>query len=181
MKQPASLLHKARLVVGHILKEIGNPDVEIFPKQDQLDGNFTSVISSLPRCAASLFLRVKPFLSILSTLAPYPDQWRFLSGISRVTESVLDDIIELNELEIPSYRRTERIKALQRLPHECVRTYPSAPKRMLREGVSRYQRVSCFRLAVHLKRIGLSCEMAQAVLELWAGSKQTCRSKAPDY
>jgi len=39
---------------------------------------------------------------------------------------------------------------------------------MLTEGVDSYQRVSCFRLAVHLKRNGLPFDLALAVLEAWA-------------
>jgi hypothetical protein len=39
---------------------------------------------------------------------------------------------------------------------------------MLTDGVSQYQRVSCFRLAVHFKRLGLPFDIAVAVLKTWA-------------
>lgn len=39
---------------------------------------------------------------------------------------------------------------------------------MLAEGVDSYQRVSCFRLAVHLKRNGLPYDLALIALKAWA-------------
>jgi len=39
---------------------------------------------------------------------------------------------------------------------------------MLTEGVDSYQRVSCFRLAVHLKRNGLPFDLALVTLKAWA-------------
>jgi hypothetical protein len=39
---------------------------------------------------------------------------------------------------------------------------------MLNEGVSAFQRVACFRLAIHLKRAGYSHEEALALLLPWA-------------
>lgn len=159
--------YKARLVVKHMLKEIENPDVEVFPKQDHLSGKITSGNFILaPLCGKLVFKGKTVFIDPV-TLAPYPNQWKFLSEINRVTESVLDDIIELNEIEVPSYIKNRKIEHSND-SHINVFGLPPCAQRMLREGVSRYQRVSCFRLAVHLKRIGLSCEMVQAVLKLWA-------------
>ena len=39
---------------------------------------------------------------------------------------------------------------------------------MLQEGVSQNQRVSCFRLAINLKKIGIPYDMAESILKLWA-------------
>ena len=39
---------------------------------------------------------------------------------------------------------------------------------MLAEGVSSYQRVSCFRLAVQLKRNGMPYDLALTALKAWA-------------
>jgi hypothetical protein len=83
-----------------------------------------------------------------------------------VPESGLDDIIEINELATPS--PTASSDQTNFIPISNLFGLPPCALKMLREGVDRYQRVSCFRLAVHLKRIGLSCDMAQAVLKLWA-------------
>jgi hypothetical protein len=43
---------------------------------------------------------------------------------------------------------------------------------MLYNGVRQYQRVSCFRLAVHLKRLGLPSDIAVAALKVWAHRNQ---------
>ena len=160
------LAEKARMVVGHILEEIGRPDVEIFPKQHQLNGHVSSGNFILAPLFGKLVSKGKTVFVDPSTLAPYPDQWRFLSGISRVPESVLDDIIEINELGNPAPKLRQEIEKPS--PQTNVFGLPLCAQKMLQEGVSQYQRVSCFRLAVHLKRIGLSCDMAQAVLKLWA-------------
>jgi hypothetical protein len=158
--------HKARLVAKHILTEIENPGVEVFPKQDYLDGKITSGNYILAPLFGELVSEGKTVFVDPATLAPYPDQWEFLSQIKRVPESGLDDIIEINELATPS--PTASSDQTNFIPISNLFGLPPCALKMLREGVDRYQRVSCFRLAVHLKRIGLSCDMAQAVLKLWA-------------
>ena len=39
---------------------------------------------------------------------------------------------------------------------------------MLLNGVERYQRVSCFRLAVHFKRLGMPYDVSVAALKVWS-------------
>ena len=89
---------KARKVVKHILEEIEAPNTEIFPKQDKLDentkyGNFIN---------APLFGKLVPNGKTVfvnpDTFVPYEDQWDFLENIKCVSESLLDDIIEINGL-----------------------------------------------------------------------------------
>ena len=90
---------KARLVVRHILEEIGEPNTEIFPKHDRLDtrtmyGNYIY---------APLFGTLVPrgrtvFLDPCDGLAPAADQWAFLANVARVEEAQIDEIIEINEL-----------------------------------------------------------------------------------
>jgi hypothetical protein len=48
---------------------------------------------------------------------------------------------------------------------------------MLRNGVSQYQRVSCFRLAVHLRRLGLPFDVAVAALKTWALKNRPANGK----
>jgi hypothetical protein len=48
---------------------------------------------------------------------------------------------------------------------------------MLKEGVSQYQRVSCFRLAVHLKRLGLPQDVAASALKAWAQKNRPSNGK----
>ena len=43
---------------------------------------------------------------------------------------------------------------------------------MLNNGVKQYQRVSCFRLSVHLKRLGLPYDLAVTALKAWAQKNQ---------
>ena len=110
------------------------------------------------------------------TLKPYPDQWSFLETVERIGEKVLDDIIELNDLHLPQTLSTP----LQRNSEngEWNRFgLPICAQRMLQNGVSQYQRVSCFRLAVHLKRLGLPCDVTVAALQTWSLKNQPRHGK----
>jgi hypothetical protein len=158
---------KARLIVNRILEEIEYPQTEIFPKQDSLDkrasfGNFIN---------APLFGGLVPFGKTVfiepHTLKPYPDQWSFLETVERIDEKVLDDIFELNGL---SFSQTPSTPLQQGSENGEWNRFglPICAQKMLQNGVSQYQRVSCFRLAVHLKRLGLSYDVAVAALKTWS-------------
>jgi hypothetical protein len=167
---------KARLVVKNILEEIEYPQTEIFPKQDILDkkasyGNFINA-----PLFGGLVPRGKTVFIEPHTLKPYLDQWAFLKSVKRIEEKALDEIIELNDLcttqilpSLSSGDSTEWNNGRFSLP-------PCAQK-MLQDGVSRYQRVSCFRLAVHLKRLGLPYDVAVAALKVWALKNSPCDGK----
>jgi len=154
------LARKARLVVNHILEDIQAPDVEVFPKQDALDANvrFGNFIN------APLFGRLaakgKTVFIDLKTFKPYPNQWEVLGSVNRVSESTLDEVIELNDLSIPTYSPLKNNRGRYSLP-PCAR-------KILQNGISKYQRISCFRLAVHFKRLGLPFDVAVAALNMWA-------------
>lgn len=167
---------KARLVVQNILEEIEYPQTEIFPKQDFLDqrasyGNFinTPLFGGLVPRGKTVF--VNPH-----TLIPYPDQWSFLDSIERVSERVLDAIIEMNDLAIPPTQSKSS-------SHHSDTVYdnkfclPLCAQKMLRDGVTRYQRVACFRLAVHLKRQGLPLDVTVAALKEWSLKNQPAGGK----
>ena len=158
---------KARLVVKNILEEIEYPQTEIFPKQDFLDnrasyGNFINapLFGGLVPKGKTVF--IEPY-----TLKPYPDQWAFLESIKRVEERVLDEIIELNDLLITDNQSNQSSYNSDNGYLNRFNLPPCAQK-MLQNGVSRFQRVSCFRLAVHLKRLGLPYDVAVAALKEWA-------------
>jgi hypothetical protein len=124
----AVVASKARLVVKHMLKEIGEPDVEVFPKQDHLDSNVTSGNFILCPLFGELVVKGKTVFADPMTLSPYPDQWKFLSEINRVSESVLDDIIELNELKTRSSGQVQKSS----LPTTLISMYsafPPAPRK----------------------------------------------------
>ena len=163
---------KARLVVRHILEEIGQPRTEVFPKHDRLDtrttyGNYIY---------APLFGALVPegrtvFLDPRRGMAPFANQWQFLEDIVRVKEEQLDEIIEINKLvqldrpaEAPPQRQSGKTFPVFGLP-------PCA-QRMLGDGVTDSQRVSCFRLAVQLKKTGLPRDIAVAALVAWAAKNR---------
>ena len=162
---------KARQVAQKILLEMGKPETEIFPKQDALNdqisyGNFINApLFGKLACQGRTVFADPQKLAI-----PYPDQWALLATIKRVSEAQLDAIIKssgINEqaltVEKPQNHRPSN--SHNRL---CSFGLPPCGQKMLAEGVDGFQRVSCFRLAVHLKRSGLPFDLALAVLTAWA-------------
>jgi len=162
------IAHKARLITHHILSEIDQPNIEIFPKHDELNtsthyGNFIN---------APLFGALVPkgrtvFLNPDESMKPYPNQWEFLRSIRRIPEVVLNEIISINELDLTkSIPKPEQPDKLH--PNKSSYGLPPCIQRILREGITSYQRVTCFRIAVHLKRLGLPYDIAVAALKVWA-------------
>jgi len=157
---------KARGLTANVLKELEAEDTEVFPKQDRLDssisyGNFIN---------APLFGRLVPEGRTVfvdpATFKPYPDQWDFLESVETVSESHLDDLIEINGWEIePTPSPNKEQKAETDNDHFGL---PACARKMLLNGVQRYQRVSCFRLAVHFKRLGLPYDLAVSALIAWS-------------
>ena len=160
---------KARLVVLRVLDEIGQPNTEVFPKHDRLDteaiyGNYIY---------APLFGELVPrgrtvFLDPGNGFKPHPEQWQVLETVVRITEHQLDELIELNDLTPSPHIRKDYDPA--RRPTNVVASYglPACAQRMLAEGVTELQRVSCFRLAVHLKKAGLPEDLTAAALCRWS-------------
>jgi hypothetical protein len=100
----------------------------------------------------------------------YPDQWELLARVQRVPEVRLDAVIKSCRLELPD-RAEERPKPGNRKePNDDTSPFglPPCARRMLAEGVTSFQRVSCFRLAVHLKRYGMPYDLALVALKAWA-------------
>jgi hypothetical protein len=169
LEQPGVSAAKARAVVRWLLCEAGCPSVEIFPKQDRLEGrnmygNFVN---------APLFGRLVPggrtvFVDPRDDLKPWTDQWAVLEQVHRVSESVLTDIISNNHPALSGSNAKHSDQSTTSTP--IVATFGLAPcaQRMLAEGVVEYQRVACFRLALHLKKAGLPKDIATACLFAWA-------------
>ena len=159
------IARKARLVVHHLLNEIGEPNTEIFPKQDAIDksvqyGNFINAPLFGP-----LVLQGKTVFVDLMSFSPYPDQWTLLESANRLSRKDLDEIIALNAL-FPALPEGDPMpKSKNDNPGHVL---PVCARKMLKDGVSQYQRDSCFRLAVHLKRLGLPYDVAVAALKTWA-------------
>ena len=162
------------VIVKRILEEIDCPQTEIFPKQDCPEGLesygnfiFTPLFGRLVSKGKTVF--VDPY-----TLKPYKDQWEFLKTVKRAAEPLLDEIIELNALEVP---RTHTPQPQGESTPETRFSLPSCARTMLQDGVSQYQRVSCFRLAVHLKRLGLPQDVAASALKAWAQKNRPSAGK----
>jgi hypothetical protein len=158
---------KARLVANHILHEIeAPPETEVFPKQDALNANLPYGNFINAPLFGALVPREKTVFVDPKTFKAYPDQWSFLESACRISESVLNDFIEINDLskppsyQSPSYSSEHRGRSRFSLP-VCA-------QKILRNGVARYQRVSCFRLAVHFKRLGVPYDLTVAALKTWA-------------
>lgn len=161
---------KARSVVKSILDDIGQPHTEVFPKQDRLTpsrsyGNFIN---------APLFGLLVPrgrtvFVDLDRGFRPWPNQWDLLADVQRVPESLLDELIEINALQ-PTGTDTHARRPQSETDYAARPLgLPPCAQRMLAEGVSEYQRVACFRLAVHLRKAGLPQDIAAAALTAWAG------------
>lgn len=159
---------KARLVVRFILDETDKPGTEIFPKHDELDttvcyGNFINAPLFGRKVAESRTV----FLDPHNSMKPYQDQWDFLANVKRVPENVLDEIIEINGLDKQTAVCTTAPSALPKKEGGSFGLLPCA-RQMLEQGVSSCQRVSCFRLAVHLKKLGVPYDITVAALTAWA-------------
>lgn len=165
------LARKARLVAQKILTDIDKADIEIFPKQCALNnnvsyGNFINapLFGSLVRKGRTVF--VDP----AEQTQPYPDQWELLDRVQRADEVRLDAIIRscgLDTQKSPS-------KSPPVINHTGSDSENSsfglAPciRKMLAYGVESCQRVSCYRLAIQLKRIGIPYDLAIITLKAWA-------------
>ena len=158
---------KVRLVIGHILKLIDSPETEIFPKQDSIDNNesYGNFIN------APLFGSIVPygktvFVNPEKHLLPYDDQWLFLQSVIKIPEELLDKIIDdhnLQRKQLPQKRTSQSPKAYS------VNGYglPVCIRKILDQGVTFNQRIACFRLAVHLKRVGMPEDSIVDILLNW--------------
>jgi hypothetical protein len=169
---------KARLVVKNIIEEIEYPQTEIFPKQN-CQGDRTSYGNFIN---APLFGRLVPEGKTVFvdpyTLQPYPDQWEFLESVERVEEQLLDQIIELNNLTVPSDQPGPlNWDSACGVGHINRFRLPICAQKMLQNGVSQNQRVSCFRLAVNLKMLGMPFDLTVAALTSWAQKNRPINGK----
>jgi len=169
------LAFKARLVVRNILDDIEESNTEVFPKQDELDSHvrFGNWINA--PLFGGLVPKGKTVFVHLRTFKPYPNQWDFLETVTKHDESVLDEIIEINNLSAEPENKPQTPNT----PKKGLNSYslPPCARIILKDGVSQYQRVSCFRLAVHLKRLGIPDDIAEVVLKVWASKNQPKQGK----
>jgi hypothetical protein len=158
---------KARAVFRHILEEIGHPKTEVFPKQDVIVPGSTSYGNFIN---APLFGKLVPkgrtvFVSP-NDFEPYPNQWEFLDTVELVSDELLDTIIEVNEIPLAKPVPTNQPPSLG--VFKAAAGLPPCARRMLAEGVTANQRVACFRLAVHCRKVGLPFDLTVHLLSGWA-------------
>jgi hypothetical protein len=164
---------KARLVVKAVLRDIGRPHIEIFPKHARLVqstcyGNFINV----PLFEALVPQGRTVFVDPANGLKPYADQWSFLEGVRRIDESCLDQIIELNKLSAAIQASSQSSTAGSAVEMNPTFGLPPCARQMLTQGVTRHQRVACFRLAVQLKKAGIPEDITVASLIAWAAKNR---------
>jgi len=167
---------KARIVVKAILEDIGAPTTEVFPKQDRLGeavqfGNFINV----PLFGALVPQGRTVFVDPDAGFTPFPNQWDILAQAKRVKESLLDEIIEINDLG--GNHASANPAAHKGQPSSSFHGLLPCAQRMLAEGVTGYQRIACFRLAIQLKKVGLPLASTVAVLLDWASRNRPANGK----
>lgn len=162
------LAAKARLVVQHILAEINMPRTEVFPRQDSLDGrvSYGNFINA-PLLGSAVPVGRTVFVEPSDPTKPCQNQWDFLEQVERVEESLLDEIIAVNDLRPPSRPNPHGVP-VDTGGRAAGFPLPPCARRILTEGVTAFQRVVCFRLAVHLKKAGVPRDLAVAMLNAWA-------------
>lgn len=163
----------ARRMVYRALTEIGEPKTEVFPKQDALAGEtaYGNFIN------APLFGRLVPrgrtvFVDMANDWRPYPDQWSLLANVERIPERLLNRIVGASRTEGARAEGKNSSPTPGRCTESCTYGLPPCAQRMLDHGVEQYQRVACFRLAIHLKKAGLPQDLAICTLKAWAGKNR---------
>ena len=171
---------KARLVAQKILADMGRQKTEVFPKQDAL----TDEVSYGNFIHAPLFGVLVPkgrtvFVDPAEPSNPCPDQWGLLERIQRVPETKLDAIIEDCNLtgQIHTHQKPESSKPAEVDHNVSPFGLPPCVRRMLKHGVTSYQRVLCFRMAVQLKRNGMPYDLTLVVLKAWAQKNSPAEGK----
>ena len=171
---------KARLVAKKILSDIGLPGTEIFPKQDRLDknvsyGNFINA----PLFGRLAVMDRTVFLDPDDPTMVCQDQWHFLNNVKRIRQEELDTVIERYGLN-----KTVQQDPIQNQDKPTVTNHdnfsfglPPCSRTMLAAGVTVNQRISTFRLAVHLKKIGLPFDLAVIALKAWSRKNRPADGK----
>lgn len=161
---------KARTVVYNILNDIDISDVEVFPKQNSINEDESGNFINTPLNGYHYFNKKTVYVDP-SNFEPYPDQWEYLANIELVSEKELDEIIEINDLTSEKQFRPENeynpVNSIKRSSNnKFTALLPCAQKMLF--GVKKYQRLTTFRLAVHLRNLGFPYDSCIQVLLAWA-------------
>jgi len=156
-----------RCIIKKVLTDMGKTSVEVFPKQDKLQGNvrFGNFINA-PLFGELVIAGKTVFLDLDNMPNPHDDQWQFLERAQRYTQRDLDDVLSMFDIRPPE-PSTVHCGDEEVGPIDSFGLVPCV-RQMLQGGVDSYQRVSCFRLAVRLQRVGLPFDIALAALHAWS-------------
>jgi hypothetical protein len=166
-----------RALAQRTLTQMGCPHVEVFPKQDAITspshyGNFINapLFGTLVEQGRTVFVD--------ENFAPFPDQWRFLAQVLRVTAPDLEAACSrMGCLAAAAAPVVANPGASSRTAAGGFSLMPCA-QRMLTEGVKENQRAACFRLASQLRKACLPYEYAILVLTKWAEKNHPADGKA---
>jgi len=155
---------KVRAVLQMLLNDLDLDDVELFPKQDAVQnknsyGNFINA----PLFGRAVQHRRTILLDPQNALEPLKCFWQALLGVSRISESHLDDLIDMNDLAPP----VKTLKPKRDQVSDKIYSLPSCIRKLLDVGTNFDQRIASFRLAVNLKRVGIPQDLVEALLLEW--------------
>ena len=157
---------KARMLVHHILNEIGCKSTEVFPKRNELGGNteYGNFINA-PLFNDSVKKQRTVFVDPRNNYLPFKDQWKVLYNIKKYSGQMLDNLINKLELNVTKYNYSKYLKN-----NSDTNKYALLPckQKMLANGVMQYQRLACFRLAICLRKTGMSFDDTIYTLKEWA-------------
>ncbi len=172
--QEGVVARKARSVIRHILEEIKQPQTEVFPKQDKIGANMSGNFINAP-LFGTIVPEGKTVFVDPANFNPYANQWDLLESVKRHDESILDEIIEINDLLNASQYQTPSPKQ----ENDSQNKFDLLPcaRKMLSDGVTESQRCRCFHLAVQLRRVGLPKDVAVAALKTWALKNRPANGK----
>lgn len=169
---------KARTVAYNILKEIEAPaNTEIFPKQDRIEKHEFGNFINAPLFGKKVVDEGRTVFVDPISLEPFKDQWAFLESMQTATEKLLDEIIQINEWPLlPPTTISQDIDKTNKQDSKEFRVLFPCSQGMLK-GVEKLQRLSAFRLAIHLKNYGFPHEVALGLLKHWAHLNQPVNGK----
>ena len=166
------LAANARVIAKKVLTDIDKPDAEIFPKQDKLDSNaaYGNFINA-PLFGKLAIEGRTVFLDYDNMPNPCDDQWEFLGMVKKYKNRSLELIIDKLDLTTqPPYIAGGNSDGNRFGLVPCAKV-------MLENGVDSFQRVSCYRLAVRLRQLGLPFDIALAALNGWSQKNRPAGGK----
>jgi len=158
-----------RGLLSTILTEIEYPSAELFPKQDRVLRG-TGNCLNLPLFGAHIKRLKTVFVN--GHLEPVKDQQRYVTNITADPSSLLENWCLLNHAgsrpqSIPTQSIEERTYGLR-----------ACAQHLLEHGITGRQRVTCFWLAVQLRKAGIPFPFAIEILKKWAQRNPLPNDKA---